>query len=375
MDGPQTYRELAHWLALLRAPTIQISLLHDLLGEFETPENIFGLRSKHLAQFGLKEKHLDYFVHPDWNGVKADLEWLEAPDNFLVTYFDDDYPVLLKEIHDPPLALFVTGDRSILCSLQVSIVGSRRPTPDGKRNARRFSSQLAGLGVTITSGLASGLDTEAHRGALDVNGKTIAVLGNGLKCIYPPGNEKLSHLITENGALVSEFLLDDKPLAANFPRRNRIISGLATGTLVVEAAVRSGTLITARLAMEQGREVFAIPGSIHNHLAKGCHNLIRQGAKLVENIEDILEEVGPLGHLTGNSRQEYSRDGKKIKGLDECSKLLLDYIGSQPVSIDFLVEESRLTARDVLILLIKMEMAGIVEALPGGRYVRIQGTL
>ena len=370
MEGFKTHREIPYWLALMRAPVSRVRILHDLLSEFESPGRIFNCSREHLLNSGIQHKLLDYLEHPDWDGVADDLDWLQSPVNHFITFFDSDYPDLLKEIYDPPLALFVAGDRSVLKSCQISIVGSRRPTVDGKRNARDFAAGLARLGVTITSGMATGLDSEAHQGALDENGRTIAVLGSGLKCIYPPGNKRLAQRIKENGAIISEFPPERQPVPMNFPRRNRIISGLSTGTLVVEAALKSGTLITAGYALEQGREVFAIPGSIHNQLARGCNGLIRQGAKLVQNIDDILEEIGPLRHLTGNSGQDYSRDGKKIKGLDECSILLLDYIGSRPVSIDFLVAETRFTASEILVELMKMELAGIVQSLPGGNFVR-----
>ena len=372
MDSPHNRKELAYWFALLRAPAIQTELLHRLLHEFKTPLSIFRTDSKILAELGVHKKTIDYINNPAWDKVKMDLEWNRAPDNHLITYFDENYPVLLKEIHDPPLALFLSGVPEILQSLQLSIVGSRRPSPDGRRNTREFAERLAQLGLTITSGLAAGLDSDAHKGALAVDGTTIAVLGSGLKQIYPKANNKLAQLIIEKkGAVISELPPDFSPLPMNFPRRNRIISGLSLGTLVVEAAENSGSLITARFAMEQGREVFAIPGSIHNPLTRGCHELIRQGAKLTEKIDDILEEIGPLAYLAGNSGQDQQGDAKKIKELDELSKLLLDNIGSRPVSIDSLVEVTALSVPVVSAQLLQMELSGVITSMPGGKYIRV----
>jgi len=372
MDSSRHHTDLAYWFALLRAPAVQCYTLHRLLQELATPATIFRTKARVLSGFGLSQKTIDYINNPAWDKVKKDLEWCQAPGNFFITYFDENYPTLLKEIHDPPLALFLSGNPELLQTLQISIVGSRRPSPDGRRNTRDFAERLARLGLTITSGLASGLDSEAHHGALAADGATIAVLGSGIQEIYPKENIKLARLIIEKkGAVISELSPDFRPLPVNFPRRNRIISGLSLGTLIVEAAENSGSLITARFAMEQGREVFAVPGSIHNPLAKGCHELLRQGAKLTEKIDDILEEVGPLAFLAGNGGQEQEADGKKIKELDELSKLLLDNIGSRPVSVDSLVEAAALSAPVVTALLLQMELNGVITLMPGGKYIRV----
>ena len=372
MESKRNHKELAYWFALLRAPSIQTGLWHRLLREFGTPLSIFRSDTKILSELGVHQKTIDYIVKPAWDKVKLDLEWHGAPGNHLITYFDGNYPALLKEIHDPPVALFLSGVPEVLQTLQISIVGSRRPSPDGRRNTRIFAEGLAQKGLTITSGLAAGLDGDAHKGALAVNGTTIAVLGSGLKQIYPKENKKLAQLIIEKkGAVVSELPPDFSPLPMNFPRRNRIISGLSLGTLVVEAAESSGSLITARLAMEQGREVFAIPGSIHNPLTRGCHDLIRQGAKLTDKIDDILEEIGPLAYLAGNSGQDLQGQGEKIKELDELSKLLLDNIGTQPVSIDSLVEVTALSVPVVAAHLLQMELSGVITSVPGGKFIRV----
>jgi len=370
MDG-SFYRELTCWFALLRAPAGVNETLRALLSQLGTAVQIFDADRKFLSEFGLHQKTIDYLQNPPWEKVEKDLLWYQSPGSHLITCTHQHYPPLLKEIYDPPLALYLRGDPDVLCSLQIGVVGSRRPTPDGRRNTRELAGQLARLGVTVTSGLASGLDSEAHQAALVAGGRTVAVLGSGLNIIYPAKNRKLAQMVIENGALISELPPDYGPRPVNFPRRNRIISGLSVGTLVVEATARSGSLITARLAAEQGREVFAVPGSIHNPLSVGCHDLIREGAKLVENVEDILEEIGPLAHITVNTRQDHHGDVKKIKELDESSKLLLDNIGSQPVSIDFLVAETHMAANFISARLLNMELSGVIESVPGGKYKRV----
>jgi DNA processing protein len=323
------------WLALLRIPALGPRTLGKLLQTVASPALIFDLSEKTLTEAGLKSQSISCIKNPPWSKVENDLLWLEQEENYLVTLADQQYPDLLKEIHDPPVALFVRGNPAVLKSIQLGIVGSRNPTTDGRRLARDFSRQLAAFGLTITSGLALGIDSYSHLGALDANGQTIAVLGNGLNSIYPARNQKLAEAIIENGVLVSELPLDYRPVPANFPRRNRIISGMSTGVLLVEAALKSGSLITARCAMEQGRDVFAIPGSIHNPLAHGCHSVIRQGAKLVEHIEDIIEEIGPLAAVVGSNDIQSTVTQQSTKGLDADAKLLLDNIGYQPVNVDY----------------------------------------
>ena len=372
MDGSNLHTDLAYWFAILRVPGMQVEILRRLLANFESLANIFSVNGDIFSEFGLQRKIIPYLQHPDWSKVEKDLAWILAPTNHLITYFDKRYPVLLREIHNPPIALYLSGDPEVLATLQISIVGSRRPSPDGRRNARDFAAGLAGLGVTVTSGLATGLDSEAHKGALAVDGKTIAVLGSGLDQIYPKSNVHLARLIIEKkGSVISELPPDSSPLPMHFPLRNRIISGLSLGTLVVEAAINSGSLITARMAMEQGREVFAIPGSIHNPLTRGCHSLIRQGAKLTDNINDILEEIGPLAYLVSKGGQSQHEDDKKIKELDELGKLLLDNIGNRPVPIDSLVELTALPVPLIAAQLLKLELAGLIVSMPGGTYARV----
>src|SRR5919106_6044630 len=283
-----------YWLALHRAPGLAGAVYPALLERFGTVQGIFAAHSDELAVCGVKKATLAYLKAPDWGAVERDLAWLGHPDRHLITLADPEYPKLLREIVDPPSVLFVMGDSSLLQTPQLAIVGSRNPSSAGIETAFRFAGQLVWAGLTVTSGLAIGIDAASHRGSLAVGGGTVAVAGTGLDKVYPTCHWDLAQTIADSGAIISEFPLGTPPRAKNFPRRNRIISGLCVGTLVVEAALRSGSLITARLAAEQGREVFAIPGSIYNPLARGCHGLIRDGAVLVESLDDILAELGPL---------------------------------------------------------------------------------
>jgi len=304
---------------------------------------------------------------PEPSLVAADLAWLTQEHCHLLTWSDADYPPLLRELADPPALLYVHGDRALLARPQVAIVGSRNPTPAGRDNATAFAHALARAGLTITSGMALGIDSAAHRGALAAGGTTIAVAGTGLDRVYPPRHRDLAHAIARQGALVSEFPIGTPPHAGNFPVRNRLISGLSIGVLVVEAATQSGSLITARLATEQGREVFAVPGSIHSPLARGCHALIRQGAKLVEIAADVLEELGPLHHVAVRAPQPRRDDASS----DDDQ--LLTHLGYDCVNIDRLVERSGLTPDRVSSMLLRLELRGLVIAGPGGTYQRVAG--
>ena len=305
--------------------------------------------------------------------VQAELDWLAQPGCHVVTQADSDYPTLLREIVDAPPLLFVRGVRSVLRLPQIAVVGSRNPTATGCENAQFFAQSLAQAGLAITSGLALGIDACAHRGALAAHGVTIAVAATGLDRVYPSRHRELAHEIAVRGALVSEFPLGSPPRRDHFPRRNRIISGMSTGVVVVEAALRSGSLITARLAGEQGREVFAIPGSIHSPLARGCHALIRQGAKLVETAHDILEELGPLVGVQMGVRlaQEHANDGAGSRS-NNCPEYdaILVHLGHDPVGVDTLVERSGLTPEVISSMLLQMELYGLIEACPGGKYQR-----
>lgn len=290
----------------------------------------------------------------------------------LVTLTDPAYPPLLKQIPDPPIALFARGDVSLLAQPQLAMVGSRNPSVEGRRNAEEFAAYLAQCGLVITSGMALGIDAASHKGALK-KGQTVAVWGTGLDKAYPPRNRELAEEIAAKGLVVTEFPPGTPPLPTHFPRRNRIISGLSVGTLVVEAARQSGSLITARLASEQGREVFAIPGSIHNPMAKGCHRLLRDGAKLVESAADILEELSPLLGLEAAPQPgaQPAPGAESAAPEDPEYKLLLNSLDFAPTSVDALVERTGLTPDVVSSMLLMLELQGHVEASPGGRYSRV----
>lgn len=297
--------------------------------------------------------------------------WLDHPAHHFIARGSPRYPALLAASPGAPLGLLVRGDPSVLSLPQLAIVGSRNPTKAGHDIARRFAAHLARSGLAITSGLAIGIDTAAHRGALEGGGKTVAVCGTGLDIDYPRANAGLSEEIASGGALVSEFPLGTPASRSNFPRRNRIISGLSLGTLVVEAAVRSGSLITARLAAEQGREVFAIPGSIHNPLSRGCHKLIRDGAQLVETADDIFAELGPLAAtLTGGSAKTAESTALLTPALDKGYEILLDALGFEPASVDVLIARTGLKADEVASMLLILELEARIDACPGGLYAR-----
>ncbi len=373
--------DLFYWLALVRLPGMGSRRIARLLETFGTPAGAFTASAEQLRQAGVPADSLDSFRQPDQAAIEHDLRWGEAPDNHLICLDDPRYPQLLKDIPDPPPLLFVHGDPDYLRQPQLAIVGSRNPTPSGIRLAREFAAYLTEFGLTISSGMATGIDAAAHEGALDGQGSTLAVAGTGLDRVYPACHRDLAHRIADHGALVSEFPPGTALLPSNFPRRNRIISGLSVGTLVVEAALRSGSLITARLARDQGREVFAIPGSIHNPLARGCHALIREGAKLVETGQHILEELAPLitlAQATDNLQAVQHTDttanttGDKTTELAEDYQELLDCMGYDAVSVDELVQRSGLTPEEVSSMLLMLELDGHLDSGTGGRYTRVR---
>ena len=299
-------------------------------------------------------------------------EWLQQADHHLVSPGDADYPELLAGIPGPPERLYVIGDPGYLHLPALAIVGSRNPTAGGKQNAYEFARHLGASGFCIVSGLAQGIDAAAHRGALAAGAPTVAFLGHGIDRVYPAANHELAQEIAGHGALVSEFPLGTPPNRTLFPQRNRLISGVSLGTLVVEAARRSGSLITARLAAEQGREVFAIPGSIHNPLSRGCHQLIRQGAKLVESADDIVTELAPLAGALLQSVDASETARASTRGIDgsrdEEYVQLLDVLGHDPVGTDDIVRRSGLTIDQVSSMLLILELEGKIEKLSGGRY-------
>jgi len=355
------------WLTLWQTPGVGPVTWGRLMQRFGSPAAVLVAGRAAQRAAGLSEATCDWLQRPDPQVLARSLAWLEGADHHLIPLGQGDYPPLLATIPDPPPLLFVTGDPALLCRPQLAIVGTRNPTPGGSRNARELARYLAAAGLTVTSGLALGIDTAAHEGAL-ASGTTIAVGGTGPDRIYPAASRGLAHRIASAGALVTELPPGTPVRRENFPRRNRIISGLCLGTLVVEAAAQSGSLITARLAAEQGREVFAIPGSIHNPLARGCHALIRQGAKLVETAQDIVEELGALAGSLVPPQDEPARLPDGV--LDADYHTLLDCLGHDPVAPEALIQCSGMPAHVVSSMLLILELDGYVAPLPGGRYCR-----
>ncbi len=358
--------ELESWLILSRIPGVGLVRAQKLLEIFASPQEIIESSLQEKKQTGLFPKPaLDFFDKEDFSIIEQDLALLKQDNTSIIHIGHADYPSLLMEIHDPPLVLYLRGNVNILSMPQIAIVGSRNPDSSGKRLSYTFAKTLAGSGLIITSGMASGIDSAAHLGALEGGGSTVAIMGTGLDRVYPAKNKKLAHMIAEAGFLVSEFPPGTSPKAENFPRRNRIISGLSLGTLVVQAVVKSGSLISARLASEQGREVFAVPGSINNPLSRGPHELIRQGAKLVETADDIFEELqGMLGYMEKTAPVK-SKNNPKI------STSLLQHIEYEPMLMDDLVSKSNLDMNQISAELLDLELAGQIEILSGGRLQRI----
>lgn len=360
--------EIEAWLKLLRQPGVGPKATNKLLSYFGNASDAVSASASEWRKAGLNEAQLRSKAEGWEPDIRSDLQWQEQTNHHILHVRDSRYPKQLRDIPDPPPVLFVTGDPDVLSHPQLAVVGSRNASRPGELNAKEFSRHLAAAGLGITSGLALGIDTAAHRGALEADGITIAVAGTGLDGVYPARNRKLAEQIAATGALVSEFPTGTKPAAENFPRRNRIISGLSLGTLVVEAAVRSGSLITARVATEQGREVFAIPGSIHHPLSRGCHQLIRQGAKLVETADDILEELGPLIKLEKTPPPEAISAVEKV---DDDHKTVLGAIDYDPTPVDMIIKRSGLAAHEVSSILLILELNGHIASETGGVYTRL----
>ena len=302
---------------------------------------------------------------------QIETEWASNSNHHIIDKGSDDFPELLKQISDPPGRLFVVGNVDALHLPSLAIVGSRNPTRQGRQNAYEFAKHLGRSGFCIVSGLASGIDAAAHEGALDGGAMTVAFLGHGIDQVYPADNRQLANRIKANGAVCSEFPIGSEPRREHFPQRNRLISGLSLGTLVVEAAKRSGSLISARLASEQGREVFAIPGSIHNPMSRGCHQLIRQGAKLVESAADIVSELGPLALHLMQPPDESAASHPPASEHDADYEMLLQTMGFDPATVDELAERSGLTIDHVSSMLLILELEGKIDAQAGGRYSRL----
>ncbi len=359
------------WLKLVLVPGLGPVRIHALLDTYGSPGNILSAPQSELQALGLDEVSLTNINKPDNRQLDMAMQWLSSSESHHLLAIDQpDYPPLLKDIHDAPPVLFINGDTNLLSNPQLAMVGSRNPTAQGLDNAYEFAHYLAQTGLTITSGLALGVDGASHQGALDGGGQTIAVTGNGLDRVYPARHKQLAHRIAEQGALVSEFPPGSKPLPGNFPRRNRIISGLSLGTLVVEAAQKSGSLITAYKALEQSREVFAIPGSIHNPLARGCHQLIRQGAKLVETAADIIEELMPIARTAESLSQPDISSPGQTREHNSTHQTVLEAMAYDPVSIDTLVKRTGLKISEISSVLLILELQGKITSQTGGHYIR-----
>lgn len=364
--------ELRDWLALTHIYGIGAQTLLKLQEKLGYWRNVFNASKESLLHFGFSEAIVDNIKNPPWHEIDRVIAWQEQNTNHhILSLTNSDYPPFLREINYPPLVLYVIGDKSILKKPQLAMVGSRNPSCVGLETAQLFAQELSASGLVITSGLAIGIDSVCHKGALMENSKTIAVLGTGVDNIYPRRNIGLvEEIISQRGAIVSEFPLGTKARADHFPRRNRIISGLSLGTLVVEATQNSGSLITAQYALEQGRDVFAMPGSIHNPLARGCHKLLRQGAKLVERVSDVLEE---LEHLFTpiKSRESGSKNHPEINSigknaLDYDSKKLLECIAYEATPVDVIKMRSKLPIAMLNAGLMNLELQGWVESVAGG---------
>jgi len=371
------------WIELLLAPGLGFASLSALGLEPDDFPELTRWRRGRLEAAGLRPGSVDALAEPDAERVAACLDWLAGDGHHLVPYPDPYYPPLLRRISEPPLALFVNGQRDWLLRPQIAIVGSRNATQGGLETARNFSEELCAAGFVIASGLALGIDGAAHAAALDAGGATVAVAGTGPDRVYPARHRGLAHRIVDNGAVLTHFAPGIGPRAGHFPARNRILSGLSLGVLVVEAGMQSGSLITARYAGDQGREVFAVPGSIRNPLARGCHRLIRQGARLVESASEVIEELGPLvGELEGELRGLLDAPGGSATvtsgevrmagpGENPDARQVLDALGHDPVSVDELIARTNLTTQAVSSTLLELELQGRVASLGGGRYSRV----
>jgi DNA processing protein len=365
--------EVLAWMALSRAPALDVAILSKA---FESLGGVHGFINSSESErrgAGIPAAAAEYLCSRSAAPSAAEQAWIEKPQHYVLPFTDPRYPHALHALPLSPIALYVAGNADALNDPQLSIVGSRNPTAAGREIAFEFAQSLAARGLGITSGLAAGIDSAAHRGALAAQGITLAVLGSGIDIIYPRINRALSEQIRFQGALISEFPLGTPPRRENFPQRNRIIAALSLGTLVVEAARRSGSLITARLAGDHNRELFAVPGSIHNPLSRGCHELIRQGAKLTETVADILSELNFSAFF---DRAREASGGPAAPpdieaGMDKAHKILLDALGFDPADIDLLVVRTGFKPEAVSSMMLILELEGHVQAAPGGRYSRV----
>jgi DNA processing protein len=367
-------QELSAWLSLCLTPNLNNKSIHFLLQHFENVEDIFNSKIDPPSAKGksfqsesfkpLLDQCRAYRSKPEsTKKIRQALLWRQHKHHHIITMRCSTYPPLLKEIPDPPLLLYVAGSLGALALPQIAMVGSRKASPGGRAIAKYLAGDLAAAGYSVCSGMALGIDSESHLGALENKGLSVAVLGCGIDRIYPDSNKRLAQELVEKGAIVSEFPLGAQPKPWHFPKRNRIISGLSQGVVIVEAALKSGSLITARYALEQGREVFAVPGSPHNPQAKGSHHLLKNGAKLVENAADIIEELGAF--LEFEKEQLQSQYGD-LKRLDRDAKILLHHIDYETTSVDTLIRQTNFDAEHVGSLLIELEIEGLIISRQGG---------
>ena len=362
------------WLAIGRAASCNGHAVLRALEAFGSVCELFGAGERELVALGFSRTAIAKIRAVDWSAVRRDRDCLERIGVCIVPIGTGRYPVRLAAIASPPPVLYCRGDPDVLDRAQLAIVGARSATRGGRERARAFARELATCGLVVTSGLARGIDAAAHRGALDAGTPSVAVIATGPERVYPRSNAGLAGELLDAGAMVTERAPGTLPLAANFPRRNRLISGLSLGVLVVEASLRSGSLITARLAADEGREVFAIPGSVDSPLSRGCHALIRDGAKLVESVADVIEELAHLVGLQGPPAlpEPAAAEGADDTGgrLGESARSVLEAVGHDPVTLDQLVDHTGLTPDRLSSILLLLELDGRLDALPGSRYVR-----
>ena len=364
MPLPACSENLIYSLHLLFAPGVGPLLFERIRSRVPSLKSLFSLNEKQFLELDVPVSVIPFLLDPSEGRVERHLAWGDDAENYIITLDDPHYPFLLKQIYAPPPVLFVKGHVDVLNQVQLAMVGSRNPTGTGKEQAFYFARELAKQGIAINSGLALGIDGASHEGVLSVDGFSVAVMGTGLDKVYPASHQSLAQKILKKGVWVSEFPLGTPVLPENFPRRNRIISGLSQGVFVVEAALRSGSLITARFALEQGRDVYAMPGSVHNPMAKGCHHLLRQGAKLVETLSDLLEELGDKSKVFPEESPEFQ---KEI--LDEAQQSLLECLDFSPLSFDKIKSRSDFSAERVAGILLQLELQGLVRKEAGG-YLR-----
>lgn len=374
--------DIEKWLKLIRADGVGSTTFGKLIDRFGSVDRVLGASVSELTKVdgvGFKTAEQIFATRDKFN-TTAELELADKLGVWIIHLEDTRYPPVLKQIYDPPPVLYIKGSFIRQDNLCISIVGSRRCSLYGQEQSSRLAHLLASAGFTISSGMARGIDTAAHQGALSAKGRTIAVQGCGLANIFPPENKKLFELIAESGACISELPLQYEPLSENFPPRNRIIAGLSLGTIVIEAGLRSGALITATAAMENNREVMAVPGKIDSPLSKGCHQLIKQGAKLIETVEDVMEALGYIGqqlqnHVTTEAAKASEKKEKSLfdvnqLNLSESEKKLYDYLSKEPSHIDQIIAETNLTPGSINACLIALRLKGLIKQLPGNLFLK-----